>query len=114
MQLNEYPQLIANLANGIAACDQQLTQERARLASLLHHIQAAIAFDVELKNEAQRKARLNELTDPLAATEYAQQLSQVRSLEHDRECKTIQLQLYRDTFRIHSIKKTPAGARAIS
>jgi glutathionyl-hydroquinone reductase len=111
MQIKQYPKLIADLAEEIAEIDKQLTQERAQLANALNQIQTTIAFDPELKNEAQRKARQNELTDPTADTAYARQLYQVQELESDRDFKTIRLQLLRDTFRIHCLEARERIAR---
>jgi hypothetical protein len=109
--LNKYPKLIANLAEDIATIDHKLTQERAQLANAMNQIQAAIAFDPELKNDAQRKARQNELTDPTADSGYARQLCQVQELENDRDFKTIRLQLHRDTFRLHCLEARERIAR---
>ncbi len=82
MQLNEYPQAIADLQRQLLELDQRLTAQREQVAFCLNSIDRAIAFNQELKNDAQRKAKRTELME--TDQDYIQASLELKHLEEMR------------------------------
>jgi hypothetical protein len=61
MNLNEYPTAIARLQTQLTSFDLAVEQTQATLKQIESEIDNAIAFDAALKNDAQRKAKRQQL-----------------------------------------------------
>lgn len=61
MQLFEFPSAIANLQHVVRVAKHTRDMAESRLTSLKSRAEYAVAFDSDLKNDAQRKAKLAEL-----------------------------------------------------
>jgi hypothetical protein len=65
MKLNQYPQAILESSKILIKAERTAKAAKVKLDEMTGQIEAEIAFDVELKNDAQRKARRVELTQQL-------------------------------------------------
>lgn len=101
MKLNEYPQEIAHLQTQIMRLDQEIRQLNESVAFQLSSIDKAIAFDSELKNDAQRKAKRASLLE--TDSNYISYLCQLRQATEKRESLNIDLELYRNLFAVAKI-----------
>ena len=63
MTLNDYPQAIADIQKQLLQIQQRLRTAKEAVAFSLSHIDRAIAFDTELKNDTQRKAKRKALME---------------------------------------------------
>ncbi len=109
MQLNEDPQAIADLQRQLLELEQRLTAQREEVAFCLNAIDRAIAFNPELKNDAQRKAKRNELTE--SDQDYIQATIELKRLEEMRGQMDIDLKLLANTFSILKLEKREEIAR---
>jgi hypothetical protein len=62
MKLNQYPQAILESSKTLLKAERTAKAAKVKLDEMIGQIEADIAFDVEMKNDAQRKARRLELT----------------------------------------------------
>jgi hypothetical protein len=62
MQLNHYPSAIAQAAQRLNEIDSQLLAVQQVIHRMEGHAERVAAFEPELKNDNQRKARRNEST----------------------------------------------------
>ncbi|NJR39896.1 MAG: hypothetical protein HC781_15090 [Leptolyngbyaceae cyanobacterium CSU_1_4] len=60
MKLNQYPDAIAQSKRQLLTADRMAKQAKFKWEEIIAEMDTAIAFDAELKNDAQRKARRNE------------------------------------------------------
>jgi hypothetical protein len=109
MQLNEYPQAIADLQRQLLDLDQRLTAQREQVAFCLNSIDRSIAFNQELKNDAQRKAKRTELME--TDQDYIQATLELKHLEEMRGQMDIDLKLLSNTFSILKLERREAIAR---
>lgn len=109
MQLNEYPQAMADLQRELMQLDQQITAQREQVAFCLNCIDRAIAFNQELKNDAQRKAKRTEMMESDA--DYIQANVELKRLEEIRGQMEIDLKLLANTFSILKLERREAIAR---
>lgn len=98
MKLSEYPGAIAGFERELLKLSRSLRRVQETINSLVNEAERAIAFDAELKNDAQRKAKRLELLGLderyLSATAMAVQLS-------DRKAELeIDLAFYRAQFSV--------------
>jgi hypothetical protein len=95
MKLSDYPVAIAQQQRLLLQAEQHIR----RLQDVLNHITAgidmAIAFDTDLKNDAQRKARRLEL---MADSEYRKSLANLLIAQDKRTEVEIDLNLLRNQF----------------
>lgn len=109
MQLNEYPQAIADLQQELLHIDQHLRQARESVAFCLNAIDRAIAFNQELKNDPQRKAKRTDLME--RDGDMIQASTQVKRLEDLKAELEIDLSLLRNTFSLLKLERREAIAR---
>lgn len=101
MELNEYPLFIASVHKKIILIEREIRQLNESVAFALSSIDKAIAFDKELKNDAQRKAKRAELME--TDGNYISYLCQLRQATEERENLSIDLELYRNLFAVAKI-----------
>ena len=106
MELNSFPKAIANLQTQIMYLDREIQQHKESIAFHLSSIDKTIAFNKELKNEAQRKAKRAQLieTDP----DYTSALYKMRQTTEKREELAIELELHRNLFSVAKIEARAA------
>jgi hypothetical protein len=109
MKLNEYPTMIADLQRQMLKLDQQLRTLRESVTFCLSAIDRHIAFDQNLKNDSQRKAKRTELmeSDP----DYIQALLELRQAEDCRAESEIDLQLLQSQFSLLKLERREAIAQ---
>jgi len=78
MQLEAYPTSIASSETILLGLKQQLQAQQDELDILTHQIESEIAFDANLKNDAQRKARRFEL---MQSEQYVKSATELRNLQ---------------------------------
>jgi hypothetical protein len=109
MNLNEYPQVIAKLQAEVFGLDLTIEQTHAIVKQIEADVDSQIAFDAALRNDAQRKAKRQQLIDEhLHYWEHQEILGQYRS---KREQHFIELCLRRNEFSILKLEKREAIAR---
>ncbi|MCU0568694.1 MAG: hypothetical protein MUF49_19115 [Oculatellaceae cyanobacterium Prado106] len=95
MKLIDYPTAIAHKQRELLQTEQQIR----RLQDVVNHLTAgvdtAIAFDTELRNDAQRKARRLEL---MASPDYRRALNNLLMAQDRRTEIDIDLNLLRNQF----------------
>ena len=109
MNLNEYPQVIAKLQAEVFGLDLTIEQTHAIVKQIEADVDSQIAFDAALRNDAQRKAKRQQLIDEHPHYwEHQEILGQYRS---KREQHFIELCLRRNEFSILKLEKREAIAR---
>ncbi len=103
MQLTEYPEHIAKCRQRLIT----LTLTAESLAELLKayegEIKLKVAFDKNLKNEAQRKGKELELKgDPQG--DYAQLSRELKQCREEKEMQECQLELLRNQFSVAKLE----------
>lgn len=109
MKLQDYPQVIAKLQRQILGLDQKLIGMTESVKIFEAEIDKAIAFDLTLKNDAQRKARRIELQQ--TDGDYYQASRLLKETKEKRELLAIELELARNQFSILKLEKREAIAR---
>lgn len=108
MQLKDYPQVIARLQRQILDLDQNLIGLAESVKIFEAEIDKAIAFDLTLKNDAQRKAKRIELQQTDGDYYSASRL--FKETKEKRELLAIELELVRNQFSILKLEKREAIA----
>jgi hypothetical protein len=108
MQLNEYPQAIAKLQGHILNLDQQIRTLNESAAVFLAVIDREIAFDLNLKNDSQRKAKRMELMETKA--DYIEASLALKYAQDKRARLEIDLQLVHNQFSLLKLdrRRSPA------
>lgn len=110
MQLSQYPATIATAANAVIEIEQRIAEHRDALNAIELEIELVVQFDVDLKNEAQRKARKAEvLADH---DEHAIKVRQIARASHDRAIAVIVLEQRRNEFSVAKIEARSRIAEA--
>jgi len=109
MKLQEYPQAIAHLQKELLTVQQRLRTAKETAAFCLSNIDRAIAFDKELKNDNQRKAKRAELLEKDG--DYIESQQQLRKLEDLQAEMDIELDLLRSQFSVLKLEQREAIAR---
>ncbi|KAB8316132.1 hypothetical protein SD81_028535 [Tolypothrix campylonemoides VB511288] len=109
MQLSEYPTAIAKLQAEVFDLDLLIDQTHTTVKQIEAEIDSAIAFDQGLKNDAQRKARRQQLLDQ--HPNYWEQQEILSQYRTKRESCFIQLCLRRNEFSVLKLEKREAIAR---
>lgn len=105
----DYPDAIARIQRQILDLDQHLIGLTESVKIFEAEIDKAIAFDVTLKNEAQRKARRIELQQTDGDYYAASRL--LKETKEKRETLAIELELLRNQFAILKLEKHEVIAR---
>jgi hypothetical protein len=108
LQLNQYPDEIADLQRQILRADRQIRQLSESATILITAIDRQIAFDTSLKNDAQRKAKRIELME--SDSDYITASIALRAAQDRRESLLIELQLLRNQFSILKLDRQEAIA----
>lgn len=109
MQLNDYPQAIAKLQSQILKLDQQIRTLNESAAVFLAVIDREIAFDLDLKNDSQRKAKRMELMETNA--DYIEASLALKYAQDKRAEKEIELQLLKNQFSLLKLDRRETIAR---
>lgn len=108
-QLHEYPGKIASIQHQLLNLNQQIEQIQANINKLCGKFELTVAFDSELKNEQQRKAKKSQLLEESGDYE-ALKLTLIReTIKRDR--MEIELEQMRSEFSIAKLLKREAIAR---
>lgn len=97
MRLLDYPAAIAQKQHELLRAEQHIRRLQDVLNRLVAEIDTSIAFDPDLRNDAQRKARRIEL---MKAPEYRKALSNLQIANDQRTELEIDLNLLRNQFSI--------------
>jgi hypothetical protein len=97
-QLQQFPEAIADLQHRILRADQQIRQLSESVAIFSAAIDREIAFDPNLKNDAQRRARRSELME--SDGDYIEAANALKSEQDKREMLLIELQLLHNQFAV--------------
>ncbi|NJR66777.1 MAG: hypothetical protein HC772_18045 [Leptolyngbyaceae cyanobacterium CRU_2_3] len=108
MLLDQYPQAIATLQRQQLKQEQQVRRFKAILVTLDRELDAAIAYDLELKNDTQRKARRAELQ---ALEDYQGALLDLQNAQDRLIELEIDLTLLRSQFSVLKLEKRGAIAQ---
>ena len=109
MQLKDYPQAIADLEKELIQIDRRISAGREQVAICLNVIDRQIAFNQELKNDAQRKAKRTELMETDA--DYITVSLELKKAEAVRAELEVDLNLLTRTFSILKLERREAIAR---
>ena len=109
MNLNEYPTAIAHLQGQILEFDQSLIGLTESVKIFEAEIDKAIAFDLNLKNDSQRKARRIELQQ--TDGDFYQASLLLKQTKEKRELLAIELELLRNNFSVLKLDKRFAIAQ---
>jgi hypothetical protein len=107
-ELAQYPEQIAQLQKDILRKDQQIRAVENQIEQMILEAEKTAYFDLELKNESQRKVRRSELLDTSAYLEAQQTFDQVKD---ERAELLIRLEQTRNRF---SVAKLQMRARIAS
>jgi hypothetical protein len=97
-KLQQFPEAIADLQRRILRADQQIRQLSESVAIFSAAIDREIAFDPDLKNDAQRRARRSELME--SDGDYIEAANALKSAQDQREMLLIELQLLHNQFAV--------------
>jgi hypothetical protein len=95
MELLELPELIRLASLDLLKADQAARDWQYQYDAKVNEIEVAIAFDETLKNDAQRKARRNELLNDSGMVMLRDAL---HSVQDSRTAKAIQLEFLKNQF----------------
>jgi hypothetical protein len=109
LELNEYPRAIAALQQDLHHSSQQIRRERENLAFCNNAIDRAIAFNSDLKNDTQRKAKRAELCEKDG--DYIKASNELKRLEDLRGELEIDLQLLQATFSLLKLERRESIAQ---
>jgi predicted GIY-YIG superfamily endonuclease len=109
MHLNEYPQAIADVQKHLNSARLKVRQLKESVAVFESEIEQAIAFNDTLKNDTQRKAKRQELTQTHSdLITYKTQLAKAEAVEVNLE---IELQLLLNQFSVLKLERREAIAQ---
>lgn len=107
MRLIDYPVAIAEKQRQLLRIDQHIRRLKDVLDRLTAEIDTAIAFDSDLRNDAQRKAKRLELMN---AAEYRKALTNLLMAQDEHAEIDIDLNLLRNQFSALKLEKREAIA----
>ncbi len=102
MNLNQFPDAIHAIQCNLLQANQTLRQLQIIVDQLNGRIEYEIAFDVNLKNDAQRKARRIEL---MSTVEYCQAVEQFQAAKDHFNQIEIDYKLLVDRFAVAKLEK---------
>ena len=107
MKLVDYPATIAERQRDLLQADQRIRRLQDVLNRLTADIDTTIAFDTELRNDAQRKAKRLEL---MSSAEYRKAVANLQIAQDERAEVEIDLSLLRNQFSVLKLEKREAIA----
>lgn len=107
MKLFDYPTAIAHKQRELLRTEQHVRRLQDILNRLTAEIDTTIAFDVELRNDAQRKAKRIEL---MGSPEYQRAVANLLLAQDQRAEVDIDLTLLRNQFSVLKLEKRDAIA----
>lgn len=107
MKLIEYPATIAERQRDLLQADQRIRRLQDVLNRLMADIDTTIAFDTDLRNDAQRKAKRLEL---MSSAEYRKAVANLQIAQDERSEIEIDLNLLRNQFSVLKLEKREAIA----
>lgn len=111
LSLGQYPAAIAKVSNQILAIDEQIQEFKMRGEAIESGIELVVAFDAELKNDSQRKAK--KLQGLQASTHYQQAITALSRLGNDRTDLVNQLEQLRGEFSVAKLEFRAAIAEKL-
>jgi hypothetical protein len=102
MKLIDYPAVIADRQRDLLKLEQRIRRLQDVLNRLTAEIDTTIAFDVDLRNDAQRKAKRLEL---MSAAEYRKAVANLQMAQDERSEIEIDLGLLRNQFSVLKLEK---------
>jgi len=112
MNMSQYPAAIAQAAQTVNDLDSQIQAVQLNIHRLEASIDKQIAFDAELKNESQRKARRFELLE--VNLEYQHALNTVMRLTNQKANAVANLEYLRNQFSVAKLEARLAIARQLN
>jgi hypothetical protein len=107
MKLIDYPAVIAERQRDLLKTDQRIRRLQDVLNRMTAEIDTTIAFDTELRNDAQRKARRLDL---MSTAEYRKAVANLQMAQDERAEIDIDLNLLRNQFSVLKLEKREAIA----
>lgn len=107
MKLIDYPAIIAERQRDLLQVEQRIRRLQDVLNRLMAEIDTAIAFDTELRNDAQRKAKRLDL---MSGAEYRKAVANLQMAQDERAEIEIDLNLLRNQFSVLKLEKREAIA----
>ncbi|GAB4377990.1 MAG: hypothetical protein Kow00121_28940 [Elainellaceae cyanobacterium] len=105
MKLLDYPATIAEKQRELLQTDQRIRRLKDVLDRLTAEIDTTIAFDAELRNDAQRKAKRLDL---MKSGEYRKAVANFQIAQDERAALEIDLALLRNQFSVLKLEKREA------
>lgn len=102
MKLIDYPARIAERQRDLLQAEQRVRRLQDVLNRMMADIDTTIAFDVELRNDAQRKAKRMDL---MSAAEYRKAVANLQIAQDERAEIEIDLNLLRNQFSVLKLEK---------
>ncbi|EDX75134.1 hypothetical protein [Coleofasciculus chthonoplastes] len=112
MNMSQYPAAIAQAAQTVNDLDSQIQAVQLNIHRLEASIDKQIAFDSELKNDSQRKARRFELLE--VNLEYQHALNTVMRLTNQKANAVANLEYLRNQFSVAKLEARLAIARQLN
>ncbi|MFN6460808.1 MAG: hypothetical protein RMZ41_003045 [Nostoc sp. DedVER02] len=109
MQLHDYPGAIAQLQYQLLNLNQQIEKISQSINRICNQFEAQVAFDPELKNDQQRKAKKTELIRQ--SGDYESLSSAIAKETFKRSQVEIQLEQLKSEFSVLRLLKREAIAR---
>lgn len=109
MQLHEYPSAIASLQIQLLDLNQRVEQISQDLNRICNQFEFQVAFDPELKNEQQRKAKKADLVKQ--SGDYEQSSKALNQEVYKRDLTMIQLEQLKNEFAVLKLTKRESVAR---
>ncbi len=109
MELHEYPGAIAQIQYQILNLDQQIEKFSQAISRICNQFEMQVAFDPELKNEQQRKAKKAELLRQ--SGDYEELSSYLAKNSFKRSQLEIQLEQLKNEFTVLKLSQREQIAR---
>lgn len=100
-ELSKYPDLIAQFQKSILRKDQQIRAVERQIEPMILDAEKIVYFDLELKNESQRKVRRAEILD---TSDYLEAQQTFEQLKDERTELLIELERVRDHFSVTKLR----------
>src|SRR5579883_3012433 len=101
LELRDYPELIAEKELALLRLDRQITRDKNALESAINEIEREIAFDEELRNDHQRRAKKHEMLTSQAW--YEELTARIAETEGEIRRMSIELNLLRNQFSLEKL-----------
>ena len=101
LDLRDYPELIAEKELALLRLDRQVNRDRSSLDLAVNEIERDVAFDENLKNDHQRRAKKHEM---LTSQPWHEELTdRIDQTEAEIRRLTIELNLLRNQFSLEKL-----------